>query len=830
MMRFAQVWSRWSVAAKLYCVTAISFMAVAGLAAASIHFAVITATAARHLYEDGFIGVERSSRLAALLEQQRRIVESAPAEVDRARLTASRRMLDEVNGKIKKLATNLGDADDITYTPIEAFSEEISKLVALGHQVLFYAYNFAQDKATESAVDYAHLADMAQEKILAYRDERLRIADSEVSHLSESALTLIRWVLICALVAVICLGPLGLMITRRVLTRLAQITGAMSRLAQNDTTVQVRSRNDHDEVGNMARAVEIFKTNAIELLQRKMQLEEMHRKILALNNMSHGLCMFDASQRLVVCNERYVQMYQLTPALAKPGTQFHDILKHRISIGNYTTHNTEELTAVSAATAARDETTTFSQDLTDGRIIAIAHQPMAEGGWVAVHEDITERRRTEARIAYMAHHDALTDLPNRIRFREDMEKALGRVDRGESIAVLCLDLDHFKPVNDTMGHPIGDALLLAVSDRLRACVRPNDTVARLGGDEFAIVQVAADQPVGSTTLAERLIKEISEPYEIRGHQIVIGASVGIAVAPSDGRDPDQLLKNADMALYRAKEDGRGTHRFFEPEMDEKMQVRRALELDLRKAFALKEFEVFYQPLINVKSNMVSGFEALLRWRHPQRGMVSPAEFIPLAEEIGLIGQIGAWVLKQACIEAASWPGNIKIAVNLSPSQFKSRTVVLDVISALGASGLAPRRLELEITETVLMEDTEATVLLLGELRDLGVRISMDDFGTGYSSLGYLRKFPFDKIKIDRSFIHDLSKKPESIAIVRAIAGLGSSLGIATTAEGVETEEELRQLKCEGCTEVQGYLFSEARPAKELGALLQRLDTVQKAVA
>jgi predicted signal transduction protein with EAL and GGDEF domain len=311
--------------------------------------------------------------------------------------------------------------------------------------------------------------------------------------------------------------------------------------------------------------------------------------------------------------------------------------------------------------------------------------------------------------------------------------------------------------------------------------------------------------------------------------VEIGASVGISIAPNDGSDPDKLLKNADLALYRAKSDGRDSYRFFEPDMDAKMQLRRKMEIDLRRALTLGEFEVYYQPLITLKTERISGFEALLRWHHPERGMVPPLEFIPVAEEIGLIGQIGAWVLKRACLEAATWPDGIHIAVNLSPAQFKQRAVVLDVVAALGASGLPAHRLELEITESVLMQDTESTIGILDELRNLGVGISMDDFGTGYSSLAYLQKFPFDKIKIDRSFVNDLSKRPQSIAIVRAVAAMSSSLGMKTTAEGVETEEQLQTLKEEGCTEVQGYLFSKPVPAAQAAELLQGLKAM-KAVA
>jgi len=434
------------------------------------------------------------------------------------------------------------------------------------------------------------------------------------------------------------------------------------------------------------------------------------------------------------------------------------------------------------------------------------------------------------RVAHMAHHDDLTGLPNRVLFRKDMQAALSRVDRGERVAVLCLDLDQFKAVNDTLGHQAGDALLSMVAQRLRGCVRETDTVARLGGDEFAIVQIAAEQPEQSALLARRIVETLSAPFDIDGQQAVIGVSLGIAIAPDDSVNPDQLLACADMALYRAKSDGRGTHCYFEPEMDAKMQKRRALERDLRKALPCGEFEIYYQPLVNIQINQVCAFEALLRWTHPERGTVSPAEFIPLAEEIGLIGEIGRWVLKQACMEAATWPSEIKLAVNLSSAQFKSRTLVLDILAALGASGLSPKRLELEITETVMLQDTEGTLATLQQLRELGVRISMDDFGTGYSSLSYLRKFPFDKIKVDRSFIKDMSDLDSSVAIVRAVAGLGVSLGMSTIAEGVETPEQLEKLRSEGYTEVQGFLFSAARPASELPGIIASVAGGRKEVA
>ncbi len=547
----------------------------------------------------------------------------------------------------------------------------------------------------------------------------------------------------------------------------------------------------------------------------------------AVNNMPLGFCMVDDEQKLVTTNKRYGELYHLPLDMILPGTPLRTSLEYRAASGDFGDALGPDFVEQRLAAARAPRPWHMTRTTRDGRTISVLHQPLAGGGSLSTHEDITARRQAEAQIAHMAHYDALTDLPNRVLFREHLVKALESVDR-EKLAVLCIDLDRFKMVNDTLGHPIGDALLRAVSDRLQASARPADLVARLGGDEFAIVQSGTEQPSGATALATRLIAEIAKPFDLDGHQVVIGASVGVSIAPNDGSNPDKLLKNADLALYRAKNDSRDSCRFFEPDMDARMQARRTMEIDLRRALALGEFEVYYQPLITLKTQKISGFEALLRWHHPERGMVSPMEFIPLAEEIGLIGQIGAWVLKRACLEAATWPDDVHVAVNLSPAQFRHRAVVLDVVAALGASSLPARRLEVEITEAVLLQDTESNIAILDELRNLGVRIAMDDFGTGYSSLAYLQKFPFDKIKIDRSFVNELDR-PESIAIIRAVTGLGRSLGMKTTAEGVETEQQLQKLKEEDCTEVQGYLFSKPVPAVQAALLLQRPRAV-KAVA
>jgi diguanylate cyclase (GGDEF)-like protein len=422
----------------------------------------------------------------------------------------------------------------------------------------------------------------------------------------------------------------------------------------------------------------------------------------------------------------------------------------------------------------------------------------------------------------------LTNLPNRVLFREHLEQAFKGLESSRGFAVHCLDLDHFKTVNDTLGHPIGDELLKLVAGRLIEAVPSSDFIARIGGDEFAVVQTDVSRPEQCSELACRIVELVSRPYDIDGRHIVIGTSIGIAIAPNDGADADLLLKNADMALYLAKGDGRGTHRFFEREMDKRLQSRRSLELDLRKAIANGEFEVYYQPIVYLQTGKVSGFEALVRWMHPERGMISPIDFIPLAEETGLILPLGEWVLRTACMQAARWSRPVAVAVNLSAMQFKGRNLVQLTLNALAASGLDPARLDLEITESVLLQDEANTLSILHQLRDLGVQISMDDFGTGYSSLAYLRNFPFDKIKIDRSFVREMLVRKDCQAIVRAVVGLARSLGITTIIEGVETREQLEAAKADGCDEGQGYLFAKPMPEGEVAGFLAKCERIAAA--
>jgi diguanylate cyclase (GGDEF)-like protein len=623
--------------------------------------------------------------------------------------------------------------------------------------------------------------------------------------------------------------------------RITDIQGRLERLHEKNSGVGLQARDDIEAFSYKSDLL-LLCSILTNIMLAGLVLFMIHRMIsslkqrssdhlyAALEGMPQGLSMFDDDQRLIVCNEKYAAMYGLEAGLTEPGTPVRAILERRSENGTAVI-NADHFVDDGMAFALQPTAVSVEHQLEDGRIIALTKAPLNTGGAVTIHMDVTEKRNSEKQIAFLAHHDALTGLANRVQLREHIEKILHHVKRGGKASVLCLDLDNFKIVNDTLGHSVGDALLCAVSKRLRDLVRDTDLVSRTGGDEFSIVQSGAEPPMAAAAaLAARIVEALSVPFELGDHHVVIGSSVGVAIAPDDGDDVDQLLKNADMALYRAKEDGRARFHFFESEMDVKAQTRRTLELDLRNAVSAGEFEVFYQPIVNLLENRITGFEALLRWNHPTRGRVAPNDFIPLAEETGLICTIGEWVIRQACAEARRWPSDLRVAVNVSPVQFRNKTLVPAVVSALAASGLHPDLLELEITESVLMMNNDATLAALHQLRSLGVRISMDDFGTGYSSLSYLRSFPFDKIKIDQSFVRDLIDRPDSIAIIRAVAGLGHSFGMTTTAEGVETQEQLDQMRAEGCSEVQGYFYSKPVPASEIAELLSVFQERARAAA
>jgi len=555
-----------------------------------------------------------------------------------------------------------------------------------------------------------------------------------------------------------------------------------------------------------------------QMSDRRLAAEQRHLSI-AVNNIPQGLVLYDASARIIICNQRYIEMFGLSPEVVKQGCTMQRLISHRKETGSFDGDVDEFCNAI-IRNVSLGKSTRQLTEAPGGRAIEIVNQPLKGGGWVATIEDITLRTRADEKIAHMAHYDALTDLSNRVLFRERLEQALKAIRPGEQLAVMYVDIDEFKSINDALGHPIGDELLQGVADRLRGCLKETDVAARLGGDEFAVIQTAVKSQSEASHLVECIYAAIREPFECTGHLITTDASIGIALAPGDGLDLDQLLKNADLALYGAKGDGRRTYRFFEAGMDARAKTRRSLELELRQAINDGSLEAYYQPVVTLDHGKVSCCEALLRWRHPERGMISPAEFIPIAEETGLINQLGHWGLHTACAEAVNWPDDIRVAVNVSPVQFKSQTLALNVAAALAASGLAASRLELEITEAVLIRDDEMALEVLHQLRALGVRIALDDFGTGYSSLSYLQRFPFDKIKIDRSFVRDIASAVASSSIVEAVVNIAAASNMTTTAEGVETEQQRELLRVLGCTEMQGYLFSPAIPAVEIRQLLR----------
>jgi diguanylate cyclase (GGDEF)-like protein len=578
------------------------------------------------------------------------------------------------------------------------------------------------------------------------------------------------------------------------------------------------------------RQLEALDAGAAELRAREEDLQAQNMRFdIAINNMTQGLLLYDSAERLIVCNQRYIEMYGLSPDVVKPGLSFRDLVVYRKQTGSFK-GDVDGFCSSVLRNVALGKVTHNVVETTAGHSIQIVNQPLADGGWLATHEDITERIRTEERITHLAHYDALTDLPNRVLFHERLKRELAHIAPGEQVAVHYIDIDEFKSVNDSLGHLIGDELLKSVAASLSRCIGAANFVARLGGDEFAIVQIEVKSHADVIDLVDRVLDAIREPYECLGHQLTTDASIGIALAPEHGVGLDQILKNADLAMYAAKSAGRRTYRFFEPDMDALAQSRRKLEVELRQAIADEALEVYYQPCVSLGDDSITGCEALVRWRHPERGMISPAEFIPIAEETGLINQLGEWVLSTACAEAATWPDDIRLAVNVSPVQFKSGTLALKIVAALASSGLPASRLELEITEAVLIRDDEAALEILHQLRAIGVRIALDDFGTGYSSLSYLQRFPFDKIKIDRCFVNDLVDPDGSSCIVQAVVNIAAARHMTTTAEGVETQQQRDMLRALGCAEMQGYLFSPAKPAADIRQLLFSRSARREAVA
>jgi diguanylate cyclase (GGDEF)-like protein len=557
---------------------------------------------------------------------------------------------------------------------------------------------------------------------------------------------------------------------------------------------------------------------SLEALRGKLDAQDLRLRAI-VENLAHGLSLYDRHERLVVCNQQFLDIYRLPAELGHPGTSFREVLEARV-IGNTHVGDDDEGYVADRLSAVREGRILGGiHRLNSGQVISMTHQPMADGGWVSTHKDVTELHNMQAELTHLAYHDALTGLPNRTMFYRRIGNSFNNIATIGSFAVLCLDLDGFKPINDMLGHAAGDALLRQFAGRLSACLGPDDTAARMGGDEFVVLhrQGTAESAL---ELAQRISIATSSPYDLDGQVVTIAVGIGIACADHDGGDTDALLHSADLALYAAKRSGRGSIRLYEAALGRAEALRRRAEVDLRRAIEHGELELYFQPILDLASETFSGFEALLRWRHPERGLVSPAEFIPIAEDTGLIVPMGEWVLREALAEAARWPGELRIAVNVSTVQLLRGNLVTTLTQALASSGLAHDRVEIEITESVFLENSEQALATLRQLRALGVRVALDDFGTGYSALGYLLAFPFDKIKIDGTFVRALSSAEGASTIVTAVADIGRRLNMATTAEGIETAEQLRHVHAAGYAEAQGYLIARPMARDAVRALLR----------
>lgn len=813
-----------SIASRLYSLAVLTIGSLLMLVTVAMLYVAGTAAVVTEIRDRDLMLSLASADVELLLERHRRIVESAPVQFDRLAIDRDRRSSEAISDQISDLLQRTASPE------LASAQKYLGDLVHSARRVLYLAANFAQAEAVKEVDTYTRSADSLQAIVRNFRTTAVAATERRVGEVLASGQKLQFLIYLAGLITFFVVLPLSAFIIRNVISRIKDITETMRRIAANDRSAKINSTRAADEIGEMARALAVFKQNAETVLSNSQEIEKLNIWFhIALNNMARGLSMYDADGYLLVCNSRYLELYNLPPELGLPGTSLDEIADHWCAAAFDVTGATraafpewrERLVEKLKDGLAFTET----HELPDGRMIMVNTQPLEGGGWVDLHEDITEKRAIETRIARLAQVDALTNLANRHHFQETLARKLARVDSDGGFALIWFDLDKFKAVNDTLGHPAGDELLRIVAERIRATVRSGDFIARLGGDEFAVIATVSGKATSAAVgLANRLIRTLSTPYDVSGKMVSVGASIGIAMAPEHGRDPELLVHNADVALYRAKTRGRGQCFVFNDHLEQEISEREREEADLRRALASNEFLLHYQPIIDLKTGRVQVCEALMRWKHPQRGMISPGVFIPLAEETGLIGAMGEWALRQACQDAMRWPEHVKVSVNVAATQFTSTDVVVAVKTALEKSGLAARRLQLEVTETVMLKDTASTLQALEALRDMGVSIALDDFGTGYASLSYLRSFPFDKIKIDQCFVRDIGERHDCFAIVRTIVELARSLGMQSVAEGIETQEVLDLVTRARCDEAQGYFFSRPVSVEDLDAALAAAET------
>lgn len=789
-----------------------------------------------------------------LLERQRR-------SVDQAQFMVRTDSLNGVRIRVEKLsALLLGLPMYKEAAAINDFASKIETVVRLSRDYFFALKHGDRIQATAKRLAYGAAVDDLTFELRQAHDRAVSDLSRALFDFRADGRNVQRAIFAAIGLALLIVLPMCVLIVSDLTHRMRSVTDAMGELADGNTDIEINGYDAGDEVGDMARALGVFRENAVAVLNHADEIRRLNAWFdVALNNMAHGLSMFDQDGRLVMYNQKYAELYGLNPEDIRAGMTIDDITAYFIRQAQVAGHRENGGDAdgdADVVKSAENQANCDAQDrnmadwlrafkerlvcgsdffhehtLAGGRTVQVQFRPIDGGGWVDVHQDVTEARRANDRIAHLAQSDGLTDLANRKHFHAVLQRELESIETTRPLAVLWLDLDRFKIVNDTYGHPAGDALIRQVADRLRAIVRSGDIVARLGGDEFAILIMGASDPVrGASRVADRVIDELTKPFRVLGHTVTIGVSVGIAIAPEHGTTPDGLIRNADMALYRAKTTGRGTHVFYEVDFERSLLERRGLERDLKRAFGTDQLQLHYQPIVDLASNCVSGVEALMRWKHPRFGFVSPAKFIPIAEEIGLIDELGAWALRVACRDAALLPEPIRVAVNLSAVQVARDTLFGDVTAALAANDLPPSRLELEVTEGLLVHDRDQTRALLRRLREAGVGIALDDFGTGYSSLSYLRAFPFSKLKIDRSFVRDLPQENGCEAIIQAVIALAKSIRLQTVAEGVESLDHLIRVKAAGCDMAQGFHFSPAVPMSELLATIDAINQRLSAAA
>lgn len=771
--------------------------------------------------EQALVTIERALSLRGILA--RRVLETTDFRQLAEMMSAMRRYDGEIDeARHALLAAEQGEADILVIEDfgrhLDLYRKSFAEVQAMSEQGRLWEAErlFEVETVGEYVSALANVATLRER----LRQEIGRLeARAQAVFNQSSALT---WsgIALALAVGLITLGWLS----RNFSSPILQVSQAMQALTNGKGQGDLPEISDRDdEIGILVAAAHAYRDSVAQrALLSEMAEVERDRLRAAIGHMPVGLCMLDAKGRMVVCNQAFQSIYGMSEEETRPGTSYLKIVRMLAERREPNRKPAREFLRGVVADLKRDELISRRWSFADGQYVKVLVQPMKHG-WVTMHEDVTERLTVEDRIRHMARHDALTGLPNRTVFAERIEDALEDGPERAKAAVMILDLDRFKSVNDTLGHPIGDQLLRAVAQRLRQVVPERDVIARMGGDEFAIVLEADGIRDVAEGIAARLIDTVSKPYEIGGHAVRIGVTIGIALVGKDGHDADELLKNADLALYDAKASGRGIFRFFDHELDMNAQRRRRLELDLRTAIAEGQIVPYFQPIVAVHTGKVAGFEALARWEHPERGVLFPDEFIPVAEDTGLIMELGESILAQACRAAVNWPVRVRLSVNLSPRQFASEALAERIADIIGEAGFDPRRLDLEITESVLLNDTEETIATMHQLRNLGAAIVIDDFGIGYSSLSYLLRFPFDKLKLDGSFIRTLESHGSAHAIMRSVAVLGSSLCVRTTAEGVENRRQFHALRLEGITEAQGFLFGKAVPFAETEAIITAIE-------